>query len=115
MVAVGNGLPAMAADFRKERHITFPLYVDPSLKVYEAAGLKRGLSATFNAAVLAASARAVLAGHFQGMTQGDKWQQGGTFVVLPGGKVAFRHISGFAGDLPDNADVLQALERERRR
>lgn len=85
------------------------LYVDPSLKVYEAAGLKRGLRMILNPATLKASLRAMAKGHFQTSTQGDAYQQGGTFVVWPGGQVNYRHISGFAGDLAPDAAVLKAL------
>ena len=42
--------------------------------------------------------------------QGDPWQMGGTFVIAPHDAVLFAHVSGEAGDHPDLADVLAALE-----
>lgn len=111
LVVVGNGTPEMARYFRDERQPKVTMYVDPSLRVYKAAGLQRSLGSTLNRAALSASLRALAGGHFQGRTRGDPWQQGGTFVVFPGGEVRFRHISGFAGDHPDPERVIAALGR----
>ena len=99
----------MANAFREDFNVAFPIYVDPKLEVYRAAGLRRSIKTTFNAASLKAGVRALRAGHMQGMVKGDAYQQGGTFVVHPGGKVKFRHISGFAGDIADPGQVMAAL------
>ena len=115
LVVVGNGTPAMAARFAAEKPLDASLYVDPSLKVYEAAGLKRGVGATFNPASVMAGIRALRKGHFQTSTQGDPWQQGGTFVVWPGGEVNYRHVSGFAGDHAPEGQVFKALRNPPRR
>lgn len=109
LVVVGNGTPPMARAFLEDHPLDAQVFVDPSLKVYAAAGLKRGILKVVNPSAMKAAARALLHGHMQGLNQGDPWQQGGTFVVFPGGKVAYSHVMGFAGDLPDNARVLAAL------
>ena len=48
LVVVGNGRPHHAADFVQERALDFPVLVDPELRAYAAAGLRRGLFATFS-------------------------------------------------------------------
>ena len=45
LVAVGNGTVLHANWFIKDQRPDFPVYTDPSLKVYEAAGLQRGVLA----------------------------------------------------------------------
>ena len=109
LVIVGNGRPEHAADFREAQRIECPLFVDPDLKAYAAAGLKRGVLSSLNPRVVARGLRAFSAGQRQGATQGDPWQQGGVFVVTPEGKVLFSHVSEEAGDHPAVADVLAAL------
>ena len=109
LVVVGNGSPAMARDFLAEHPLDAQVLVDPSLKVYAAAGLKRGVRSVVRLSTLKAGARAILGGHMQGFTAGDPWQQGGTFVVWPGGTVNFSYVMGFPGDLPKNRAVLAAL------
>ena len=41
LVIVGNGTVEQARAFRDERHLRMPLYVDPRMKAYRAAGLRR--------------------------------------------------------------------------
>ena len=109
LVIVGNGSPAQAADFRAAQHVTSPLYVDPELRAYATAGLRRGVATALNLRTLAHGVRALRSGQRQGATQGDPWQQGGVFVITPDDRVLFRHVSQEAGDHPDPADVIAAL------
>jgi len=110
LVVVGSGQPFMAQAFKEDHPLDAPIYVDPTLKAHEAAGLKRSVARTLNFNALKAGVRAVTGGHMQGMTAGDPWQLGGTFVVVPGGKVVFKHISKDSADYPANDVVLKALE-----
>jgi hypothetical protein len=109
LVIVGNGTPAQAADFRTAQHIDNPLFVDPDLHAYAAAGLQRGLRTALNLRTVGHGLRALRAGQRQGATQGDPWQQGGTFVITPADRVLFAHVSQEAGDHADPAAVLAAL------
>lgn len=109
LVIVGNGRPEHAADFRDSEKVRSPLYVDPELKAYAAAGLKRGLRQSVNLSVARNAVRALMAGKRQGATQGDPWQQGGVFVIRPGDEVAYAYVSEAAGDHPPIEDVLAAL------
>jgi peroxiredoxin len=110
LVVVGNGTPAQAKDFAEEYALPFPLYVDPKLEAYRAAGLRRGVLDTLNAGTLSHAFRALRTGARQGLTKGDPWQLGGAFVIAPGGKVAFRHVSRDAGDHADVGRIRRALE-----
>jgi hypothetical protein len=109
LVIVGNGRPEHAADFRERQRIECPVLVDPELRAYKAAGLKRGVLNTIGPRTLRHGLRALRSGQFQGATQGDPWQQGGVFVIEPGNKVRFAYVSEEAGDHPDPADVVAAL------
>ena len=48
-------------------------------------------------------------GERQGGMQGDALQQGGTFVIRPGGEVVFGHVSKRTGDHADPQKILDAL------
>lgn len=109
LVVVGNGTPKQAAGFRKDQHIDFPLLVDPGLKAYEAAGLKRGLLTVLSPGVLARGFTTLRHGFTQGSTQGDPWQQGGAFVVAAGGEVRYAFVSDAAGHHPPPEELLAAL------
>ena len=109
LVVVGNGQPMHAADFRDQHGLDFPLYVDPELEAYAAAGLRRGLGSTLRLGVLRSGLRALREGHRQGRTRGDPWQQGGVFVITPAGDVLYEYISQEAGDHPDPDQVLAHL------
>jgi peroxiredoxin len=109
--AVGNGKPHHAEAFQNEYKFDFPLLVDPELRAYAAAGLRRGVFKSFNFESIANAFRALGRGFRQGRTKGDPWQQGGTFVITPSGDVLFSHVSKVAGDHPDLEDVLTALRK----
>ncbi|MBX3470769.1 MAG: hypothetical protein KF878_28205 [Planctomycetes bacterium] len=109
LVVVGNGQPFMARAFRDERGLDFPLLVDPGLRAYKAAGLKRGMLSTFNPAVALRAAGAMAAGFRQGAMGGDPWQQGGAFVIAPPGEVRLAFVSSSAGEHPDPRDLVAAL------
>ena len=113
LVIVGNGRPDHAIDFRDSEHVECPLYVDPELRAYAAAGLKRGLRSSFGAGVILRGIRAIREGKRQGSTMGDPWQQGGVFVIRPGNRVEFTYISEEAGDHPSSAAILSALDKGR--
>ena len=45
---IGNGAPMFIAGFRETTKFPGAIYTDPSLRVYDAAELVRGIRATFN-------------------------------------------------------------------
>ncbi len=111
LLVIGNGNPRQARAFYDERQLDFPLFVDPKLRAYRAAGLHRGLGATFNLRVVKNAARSMKAGFRQGPVRGDPWQQGATFVAAADGRIVFAHVSQEGGDHADSDAILAALDR----
>ena len=111
LIIVGNGQPQHAIDFRDTEHVESPLYVDPELHAYAAAGLKRGLRSSLSPGVMLRGVRALVEGKRQGATMGDPWQQGGVFVIRPGNGVELAYISEEAGDHPSAEAILSALDK----
>ncbi len=109
LVVVGNGQPFHARDFQQEYDLEFPLYVDPDLEAYAAAGLRRGVKSTMSIKSLGHAVRALKSGSRQKKTQGDPWQQGGVFVIHPPDTESFAHVSKEAGDHPTPEAFLAAL------
>jgi hypothetical protein len=111
---IGNGSPSFIEGFRDETKWTGAIYTDPSLAVYKAAELKRGVARTFNPLALGGTVKAFMAGNRQGKTQGDPWQQGGTLVVATDGTVIWHHISGNPDDRSTGAEIVDVLSEPRR-
>ena len=111
IVLIGNGEPHYIAGFRKETGYPDPVYTDPSRLSYELAEMKRGILRTVNPMPLFFAVRAMARGQMQTSVKGDKTQQGGVLVVLPGGKVIFHHSDAVPGDLAKVKDIVAALEK----
>lgn len=109
LYVIGNGSPSFIAGFREQTGWTGPVYTDPSLAVYRAAQLKRGVASTLDPRSLGDAWKALRRGTRQGWTQGDQWQQGGTLVVAPTGDVRWHHASGRPGDNATGAQIIAAL------
>jgi hypothetical protein len=109
LVVIGSGKPHFVAGFRELTGYKGPLYVDPELKSYEAAGLERGMWRNFTPLSFGHAVRALARGNMQGRTQGDPSQQGGAMVIAPGGKLLFAHVSKVAGDNASPEVLLGAL------
>ena len=113
LVVVGSGTPNFVAGFRELTGFQGPLYCDPTLSAYRAAGLRRGVMRILNPLSAGYAVRALVRGNFQGRTQGDATQQGGVLVITPsspGGRIVFEHISKVAGDNAPAEEVVSALE-----
>jgi hypothetical protein len=110
LYVVGSGSPEQAGVFAKEQELSFDLYVDPSLEAYRAAGLRRDAGATLHPRIFKNALRTFGSGFRQGRTQGDPWQQGGAFVIAPGGRLLFSQVSQVAGDHADPDGLIRALE-----
>ena len=107
--AIGNGTVQMAEQFAEQFNIPFPLLTDPSRRVYAAAGMKRNLGVGPSSILKAG--RAMAAGHRQGITQGDVWQQGGVVVLSKDGRVLLSHADNGAGDHLPTSEILRALRQ----
>ncbi len=109
LVVVGSGSPEQAAEFQREQQLDFTLLVDPELKAYAAAGLRRGVRTTLRPGVLRSFLRARRGGFRQGKTEGDPWQQGGVFVITPDSEPRYAYVSQEPGDHPPPAEWLAVL------
>src|SRR5262245_56596446 len=105
---ISNGQPMYIEAFRDTTRFRGPVYTDPSLTVYKAAQLRRGIESTLNPAMLLHAVRALRAGHRLSRPQGDVQQMGGVLVITPAGDVRFHYISSTAGDHPEIDDVISA-------
>ncbi len=110
LVIVGNGSPSFASAFREDFALDCPLLVDPELRAYRAAGLRRGRVELLSPRLPLNALRAFASGARQGAIQGDPWQLGGVFVIRPGGELVYRYVSREAGDHPPVGEILAALE-----
>jgi dehydrogenase/reductase SDR family protein 12 len=109
LVIIGNGAPNFAAAFREDFELDCPLLVDPELRAYRAAGLRRGRVELLSPRLPGNALRALRSGSRQTGVQGDPWQLGGVFVIQPGGASTYRYVSREAGDHPPVEDILAAL------
>jgi|SRR5678815_1247671 len=110
LYVIGNGSPSFIAGFRDETGWDGAIYTDPSLAVYKAAELKRGVVATLDPRGIATSIKTLARGFRQGRTQGDTWQQGGVLVIAPGGEVRWHHASDRPGDNASAEQIAAALK-----
>lgn len=109
IVFVGTGLPAMAAAFQRDFAPGLPVLSDPSRRLFELAGMRRGLGSTLRWRLMANLLRALRRGFRQRGVQGDAWQQGGVLVLDERGAVLHRQVDGVAGDLLDLEAVAAHL------
>jgi NAD(P)-dependent dehydrogenase (short-subunit alcohol dehydrogenase family) len=113
LVIVGNGNAGFARAFREDFGLEGPLLVDPELRAYRAAGLRRGRVELLSPRLPLNALRALRSGSRQQGVQGDPWQLGGVFVLKPGGGLLYRYVSSEAGDHPPVNEILSALEQGR--
>jgi NAD(P)-dependent dehydrogenase (short-subunit alcohol dehydrogenase family) len=111
LAIVGNGNAAFAAAFREDLELPpeVTLLVDPELRAYRAAGLRRGRVEALSPRVAWNGLRAFGRGFRQTGIEGDPWQLGGAFVLRPDGACTFRQASREAGDHADLDALLAAL------
>jgi AhpC/TSA antioxidant enzyme len=115
LVIVGNGNADFAASFKKKFNLKTPLYVDPSLAVYNAAGLKRTKAGTIGPRNWLPALKALFTGTFQGRTQGDPYQQGGVFIIFPGDNLVYSYVSKRPSDRPPAKKIVEKLKAEQQK
>lgn len=110
---IGNGQPQFIESFKEDLGLKdAPVYTDPSLNVFHAAGFKRGFLAALGPKSLRAGFKLNTEGvkkasYKKGM--GDLWQLGGVLVVKPTGHVAYQYVSERLGDYPPEEDFKGQL------
>ena len=110
LIVIGNGSPSFIDGFREDTGWRGPIYTDPGLAVYKAAGMKRGVISTFNPRSALRTFGAIARGYLPHKMQGDNWQQGGVLVIRDG-DVVWSHESGGPGDNATVDQLLAALRR----
>lgn len=109
LYVIGNGAPNFIAGFRETTGFSGAVYTDPSLAVYRAAQLKRGLRTLISFGAAARTVGSLARGFRQGRTQGDNQQQGGVLVIARDGRVLWHHVSEGPGDNADAGEIVRAL------
>jgi NAD(P)-dependent dehydrogenase (short-subunit alcohol dehydrogenase family) len=112
LVIVGNGAGHFARAFREELDLDCPVLVDPELKAYRAAGMRRGYVEALSPRVPLRGLQAFYSGARQSGVKGDPWQLGGVFVIRPEHRLTYAYRSNVAGDHPPIDEVLSALDPE---
>ena len=108
--AVGMGWPAMAAHFKDEHHIPFPLLVDHDKKTYRAVEMKRtGPWNLYGPPVWIKGIRSIL-DYGNKFPKQDPMQLGGVVVVGTGGDVLYRFRASKSSDIAPLDEVLAALQ-----
>ena len=95
--------------FRKTTGYRGPLFADPSLAAYRAAGLASGVATILSPRAIANNVAAMLRGTAPGLPSGHSMQQGGTFVLGPGDVERFAWRDRWSGDAAPLDRVLAAL------
>ena len=110
---IGQATPKHAAHFQRRYAPDVDVLADESRETYKAMGIPRGSASQLVGpkSVLKGLSRGVTSGSLtvQGRILGDAAQLGATFIVLPGGEVAWSHVSKDASDNAEVKDVLAAL------
>ena len=109
LVGVGPGKLHHLQWFIEDQKPDFPIFTDPTGRVYELAEMEHGVWSSITPRGALAFARAFAAGYRQEGVRGDPNQQGGILIVRPGGEVAWAHVSRHAGDFPAPDEVLAGL------
>jgi peroxiredoxin len=113
LVLIGQGTPVHAAAFRRMLRIDLPILVDRERVTYLAAGTKLATldeligPAVVAKALLAMARRRVILGR----NTADEAQLGGSIVVVPGGEVAWSHLSENAADMASADEIFGAVRR----
>lgn len=104
IVFIGNGSPELITRFKAELGLNeAPIYTDPTLKTFDACGLKRSLAYLLDPRGVKKFIGLHLAGYRQGPDQtGPHTQMGGVVVIKSSGEVAYHFIADYLGDEDKN-------------
>ena len=109
VAVVGPGTAQQAANFVHHDAVELPVYADPQRFAFMAARLRRGVRAALSTRGWGMAWQAMRAGTWPNGVQGDPWQIGGMFLIMPGGSLRWAYVGQFAGDHPPLAGVLSIL------
>lgn len=108
VVAIGMGWPEMAAHFKEEMQIPFPLLVDHDRKTYKALAIRRASPwEIYGPPVWIRGIKSILE-YGQKIPKQDPFQLGGAAVVDKAGEVLYLYRSRDSSDIPQLDEVLAA-------
>jgi hypothetical protein len=108
VIFIGNGQPTMIKVFKES--IGFDdavIYTDPSLEIFDACGLNRGLTYLLSTSTLKSFYGLKKQGFSQGKQvkeNGSHPQMGGVIVFSKLGEVLYYYSSKFLGDFPADSE-----------
>jgi hypothetical protein len=112
LVLIGQATPKHAAHFKRRfAPEVETILADEERASYKAMGLPRGSTSQLIGpkSVAKGIGHLVKGSPIQGRIIGDVAQLGGSAIVLPGGQIAWSHVSQDASDNPSVEDLRSAL------
>lgn len=108
---IGQATPRQAAHFRHRQEIELLVLADEQRATYKAAGAKVATMSELLGPKVVAKGLATgrKYGVNQGRTVGHPAQLGGAMLILPGGEVAWSHMSADASDNASPDEILAAV------
>ena len=111
IIAVGLGEPKHARRYCDKLAPSITCYSNKTPELNHEYGLTQGgLGQLLSPSVLAASTRAMRAGHHQGQATGDVKMLPGTFIVDQEGIIQYAYYSSHAGDHPDLSKLMRGVK-----
>jgi peroxiredoxin len=112
LATIGVGEPRHAERYCGQYAPSVTCLCNQTLEAYRAYGLKPGNALQLlGPQVLLASARTAARGVTQGRNTGNAFMLGGVFVIDAQGVVRFADYDEYAGDHPDFAEILAAVQQ----
>lgn len=107
---VGNGRPEFGRMFVEDLSLTIDVRSDPSQKLQDDLQLVRSTVSVLHPRAGLNFIRSFVRGKgYVGPIRGDTTQQGGLFVIDPGGKLRYSHRDAIAGDDEPFEEAIASL------
>ena len=110
VAVVGMGWAELAAKFKQQFALPFPVLVDVEQKAYRAFGVPRGSIWAFAGPTMWWRLFVSLLRYGTSLPSADVFQMPGAFVVDTQGIVRFAHYFRTSSDYPKNEQILAVLE-----
>ncbi len=106
VIFIGNGHPTLIKAFKQDMKVLdAQIFTDPSLEVFDACGLNRGLTYLLSTSTVRGFYKLKKQGFSQGKQQkenGYHRQMGGVIVMSKTGQVLYHYASHYLGDIPND-------------
>ena len=108
IIFIGSGSSHVIKTFKEEMNVQdADIYTDPSLEVFDACGMNRGMKNLVNLKSIKGVRKLQKKGYSQGSFKdsGANRQMGGVLVLKRVGEVLYSFASEFVGDLAESEDI----------